>query len=133
MRLFKVILAVELIICFIWPAYMVVVCAAFGLLGIVSAFDGDYWGLFFTLLSITGIAGLYGIAQTYLKIATPSLIVESPRIIFFCLCAGVVAIILASFIMNPSAAQYAFLILPLLVTAHFVYLARGYLFGLDAG
>lgn len=124
-----ILIAIELLACFIWPAYLLVIAMIMGILAIGIAFEGDFGGLIFLGFSTLGIAGLYGVAQVHLKLFKPLHIVERPWVILACLASGVTGIVLAYITMPVDGFTNILYISPILATGHYLYMLRGYLFG----
>jgi len=77
---------------------------------------------------IAGLVGLWGITQLALKVAYPQRQVASPRAIVITLLIGIGALLGFYQLMQlSSAATLTLVVLPLLGSAHFLFLAREYL------
>src|SRR5690554_989976 len=81
------------------------------------------------LLAITlGGIGLWGVVHLTIKVIQPNYRVITPRVLKRFLACGYLAVFIAIQLFDPELQELAVIFLPpLLVTTHFMYLARGYL------
>lgn len=125
----KILIRILLLACFFWPACLLIISIAFGILVFNVDFENGYVSLIFFGLSVLGIAGLYGVAQVNLKLCKPQLMVEKPWVIITCLGSGVVGMTLAYILIPFEGIYHALYLSPILATGLYLYMLKGYLFG----
>jgi len=82
------------------------------------------------LLVFLGGLGLWGVSQLTIKLVRPSFHLKNARRIKFFLIAGLSALSFFGYLVNISSTKgIAIILLPAIVTVHFCYLSRGYLWG----
>lgn len=96
------------------------------LFGLLAGVDVE---LATVLLAITlGGIGLWGVVHLTIKVIQPNYRVITPRVLKRFLACGYLAVFIAIQLFDPELQELAVIFLPpLLVTTHFMYLARGYL------
>ncbi|MEH6566788.1 MAG: hypothetical protein V7756_15775 [Halopseudomonas sp.] len=117
----------EAVVCF----GSLVVLLGLGLIALPLAFSAEGDNVFgWQLVAMLGggFVGLWGVTQLVLKVAYPARQVASPRAIVSTLLLGIGALLLFyQWLLLSRAATLTLVVLPLLGTAHFLFLGRDYL------
>ena len=101
------------------------------LIGLPMAFANEAdkpFAWLLTLLLLGGLCGLWALIQLVSKVVVPTREVASPRAIVIMLLLGVASLLTfySHWTLSP-AANLMLVVLPLIGSAHFLFLARGYL------
>jgi len=122
---------IEFILSFIVVFFLWVIALLFCPTSLVSVITGsppDHIALL--LLVFLGGVGLWGISQLTIKLVLPSFRIKDARRIKFFLLAGLSALCFFGYLAKISSIEgIAIIFLPTIVTVHFTYLSREYLWG----
>ncbi len=128
-RLKKVLLGIEILVAF-GPVVFLMIAGTVNLPNLLSqALTEQFerarpaWGILASLAG--GLAGLFALASVWSWIFGDREGVLAPRTVWICMCLGLAALVPNLFIDNALALVFG--VIPIVVTIHFVYLARDYL------
>jgi len=112
---------------FLWV--LALLMSPMSLVNIVTGSPPDHI-IVLPLLVFLGGLGLWGVSQLTIKLVRPSFHFKDARRIKFFLIASLSALCFFGYLVNISSTKgIAIILLPVIVTVHFCYLSRGYLWG----
>ena len=124
----KIILLLETIACF-GPITLLLILGVIGTPFVVLASVDQNQNWLFWLSVPLGLIGLYGAFQLIIKVLDPDINISSPKKLRLMLVSGILAIAIhLSFNYRVGLFYILIVLLPLFATAHFTYMARGYVF-----
>lgn len=123
---FKTILVIE----FAFAFWLPVVALGMGLFGtpiaLVNIFSGLFDWYFVPLMTIGGALGFWGVCQLLAKSLDSEIKLAAKRRLIIYLVCGVLALLPVPFLFLDSVALSIFAVVPYFVTAHLIYINRGY-------
>jgi hypothetical protein len=127
-KLFQILLVLEFLLVF-FPIFFLWLMSFFAFYNnIMAMFAGDFSGLLINSITFLGGLGLYGILQLVVKNFSSNFIMSKPDHIYFYLFCGFCALFGAAFIFpNSKSSDSMLILLPMIVTFHFIYLNRRHL------
>ena len=125
--IFKVLLILEFVLAFFPVVYLWILSLIVFPASVIGMFHGGKDAFVASLMTILGGLGIWGIIQLLIKILNPELPISRPKHIVVYIASGILALIIAAIIMQPSGLKnLVMFLLPAVVTLHFVYLKKGY-------
>lgn len=118
----------EVVVGFGWLIYFWLVSLLVSPLFVAQLMNDGNWVAGIALLaSILGGAGLLGMLQLTVKVISPEARILQPKWLQVLIVLGLIALVLAAFLLEEFGSARLIFLLPVSVVVHFAYLARGYL------